>query len=205
MDYLMGLLTADGFQKRYTTKKGELHIAMTIELKDKDILDKISNIVGNKVNKRIRENKYTMYYMTIPYKFLGDLGKYFNKNRTGIYNYYKQCDCKIDFIRGLFDGDGGICERKRSKDGISYWSIYFVVNSQQKEIKKILDDFSQEYHFKFSIYFDVRGIGCYNYSISKQDEIKRFYQLIYANKPILYLERKYQKFLEVGYPKMETF
>lgn len=205
IDYIMGLLTADGYQKRYTTKSGDLHISMTIELKDKDILDKISKITNSNVNQRIRSNKYTLYYMTISYKFLENKGKYFNKKREGIYNYYKQCKNKIDFIRGLFDGDGGICKRTRSKDGLPYWSIYFVVNSQQEEIKQVLDDFAQEYNFKFSFYFDKRGIGCYNYNISKQKEIKRFYKLLYGNKPELYLERKYQKFLELGCPKMETF
>ena len=44
IDYIMGLLTADGSQKSYTTKSGDLHISMIIELKDKDILDKISKI-----------------------------------------------------------------------------------------------------------------------------------------------------------------
>lgn len=205
IDYIMGLLTADGSQKKNMTKDG-IHISMTLELKDKDILDKIADIIGNKkVNIRVRNNKYTMYYMTIPYKFLLDKGQYFNKNKTGIYSYYNQCNNKLDFIRGLFDGDGGICERKRSKDGKSYWSVYFVINSHQQEIKQILDDFSQTYNFKFSIYYDKRGVGCYNYNISKQSEIKRFYQLLYKNKPELFLDRKYQKFLESGCPKMETF
>ena len=204
IDYIMGLLTADGSQKRYITKSGDLHISMVIELKDKDILDKISQITNSKVNKRTRNN-YTHYYMTISYKFLKDKGRYFDKNRTGIYTYYQNCTNKLNFIRGLFDGDGGICKRNRSKDNLPYWSIYFVVNSQQKEIKQIIDDFSREYNFNFSIYFDKRGIGCYNYNISNQKEIKRFYELLYKNKPELYLERKYQKFLELGCPKMETF
>ena len=81
IDYIMGLLTADGSQKRYTTKSGDLHISMTIELKDKDILDKISKITNSNVNQRIRNNKYILYYMTISYKFLEDKGKYFNKHR----------------------------------------------------------------------------------------------------------------------------
>lgn len=204
IDYIMGLLTADGSQKRYTTKSGEIHISMAIELKDADILEKISKITNSIVHKRIR-GPYTQYYITISYKFLGDKGKYFDKNRTGIYNYYKKCENKLDFIRGLFDGDGGICQRSRSKDGLPYWSIYFVVNSKQEEIKQILDDFSQEYNFNFSIYFDKRGVGCYNYNISKKDEIERFYKLLYKNQPELYLERKYQMFLESGCPKMETF
>lgn len=204
IDYIMGLLAADGSQKRYITKSGDLHISMAIELKDKDILDKISQITNSKVNKRTRNN-YTHYYMTISYKFLEDKGRYFDKNRTGIYTYYQNCTNKLNFIRGLFDGDGGICKRNRSKDNLPYWSIYFVVNSQQKEIKQIIDDFSREYNFNFSIYFDKRGISCYNYNISNQKEIKRFYELLYKNKPKLYLERKYQKFLELGCPKMETF
>lgn len=201
-DYLMGLLTADGCQKKYTTTKGELHISMTIELKDKQILEDLSKEVKNKVNCRIR-GSYTHYYMHISYKYLEGNGQYFDKYRTGIYNYYKNCANKLDFIRGLFDGDGGICLRTTRQ--YKYWSIYFVVNSQQKEIKDILDDFAKTYNFVFSIYFDKRGLGCYNYNISKDSEIKRFYNLLYGNKPKFYLQRKYEKFLENGCPKMETF
>ena len=34
IDYLMGLLAADGWQRKTVTKNGELHIAMSIELKE---------------------------------------------------------------------------------------------------------------------------------------------------------------------------
>ena len=204
-EYLMGLLAADGSQKRYTTKSGEVHISMTLELKDREILSKITSFTGNEVHSRVRNNKYTLYYITIPYKYLGDKGKYFDKKRTGIFDYYQKCSNKLDFIRGLFDGDGGICKRQRSKDQKDYWSIYFVVNSTQQEIKDILDDFSKEFNFNFSIYYDKRGIGCYNYNISKKSEIERFYKMLYKNKPNLYLERKYLEFLNSGCPKMETF
>ena len=103
----------------------------------------------------------------------------------------------------MFDGDGGIC--KRTTRGYEYWSIYFVVNSTQNDIKLILDDWIKKNNFTFSVYKDTRGVVCYNYNLSKDSEIKRFYYLLYHEKPYLYLERKYQKFLENGCPKMETF
>lgn len=202
IDYLMGLLAADGWQRKTVTKNGELHIAMSIELKDRDILEKLSKEIGCKLNIRMR-NGTNMYYINIPYSFILEKGQYFSKTRENLYNYYSSCKNKNSFIRGLFDGDGGIC--KRITRGYEYWSIYFVVNSTQNDIKLILDDWIKKNNFTFSVYKDTRGIICYNYNLSKDSEIKRFYYLLYHEKPYLYLERKYQKFLENGCPKMETF
>ena len=70
--------------------------------------------------------------------------------------YYKNCENKTDFIRGLFDGDGTICKHNKTNGG----RIGMVISKQQPDIKKIFDNFCYEFSLKTSTYNDTRGSGC---------------------------------------------
>lgn len=204
--YLMGLLTADGWRRSHVLKTGKEVFYCGLELKDRQILEDLSKNLNCPIGHRKRGSS-ELFSINIPATKGSYYSEYLDKERTGIYKYYlnlSQAE-RTHFIRGFFDGDGGVCIRKRSKDRKPYISVYFVVSSSQQEIKSFLEHWLKENNFKFSIYHDQRGQGVYNYNLSKLSEVKRFYSLIYSNNPKYFLTRKYDIFVSYGFPKMETF
>lgn len=195
----MGFLTADGSASEDILLNGEKRYNVSLEITDKEILERICKKYNKELYYRhriIKGKERHFYKITYSREEAKHFGKYLMKGRPNIFEYYSSCN-KIDFIRGYFDGDGTIALRKNKQNAIG-----FSINSQCVDIIKILDDFANQYGFTLSKYFDKRGNGSWFYSINRADEIKKFYYLIYSNNPDLYLERKYKKFLQCGFPEL---
>jgi len=196
IDYIIGLMTSDGYTSKYVSKQGVISYRYSIELSDKQILEDISNLLNTKLfyRKRIIKNKEREFYrVQIPPNYLFDYIYCLNKDRSGIYNYYKNCNDKYDFIRGLFDGDGSVSYKTNSN---TLLRVGFSINSRCSDIKLVIDDFIKTNNLCGSTYLDKRGSGSYYISINSQENVYKFYNYIYQNNPELYLKRKYNKFTE---------
>lgn len=202
-DYLMGLMAADGWIRGHTTKEGKTRLYPGIEIKDKEILEKIASEFDGKISSRTR-GKTILYCLYIPTDFLPE-ANLLNTERKGILDFFQKLNEKeqANFIRGFFDGDGGVCIRYTKQ--YPYISVYFTIGSKKSELKKLLDYWLGKNNFNFSVYYDKRGAGAYNYNLSKKSEVERFYKIIYNNNPKFYLLRKYLIFVSYGFPRMETF
>lgn len=198
-DYIVGFLAADGSTYEEELLNGEKRYNISLEICDKEILEKICKKYNKELYYRTRiinKKQRDFYKITYNREESKDIGKYLVKGRPNIYEYYKRCN-KIDFIRGYFDGDGTIALRKNKQNVIG-----FSINSYSPDLLLILEDFANEYGFTLSKYFDKRGNGSWFITINRINEIEKFYNLIYSNNPELYLKRKYDKFLKCGFPKL---
>lgn len=181
----MGLLGADGYLIKYKDNIKYAEIESTEE-KLLTIISKEYNIELRYRNRNIK-NKLRHFWRV---RFKGIIPEnilpIFNKDREGLFEYYKSLNDfdKYDFILGLWDGDGSIC---KGKNGII--RITIVVNSKTPSIINIIEDFFTEKDIKFSKYFDKRGVGCYNYQIFSKDRVS-FLRLLYNNTELYSIERK---------------
>lgn len=170
----------------------------TIESVDMQILEDISKELNIRLNYReriITEKLRKFYGINIPHTFIGQDGKCLLKYRKGIYEYYLKSN-KNDFIRGLFDGDGSVSYCGTKVGG----RIGFSVNSNSPDIKMIIEDYCVLNNLTTNTYFDKRGNGSWYISINQQKDVNKFFNLIYSENPKLYIHRKYNKFLEIGFP-----
>lgn len=108
--YFLGLLYADGFNNR---KKRE--VVLQLSLQDKSILDKFSECLStNKPLGIVRSKRNNdMWKLTINSgrisKRLEELGCGYKKSLTLEYPTWMPDWLQRHFIRGYFDGDGGLC------------------------------------------------------------------------------------------------
>lgn len=173
-----------------------------IEIKDEQLIKDIATFLNVKYHSRTRviaNKERVLYSVSIP-RYVWELNKdCFRKGRVGILDVYKNSN-KNDFIRGMFDGDGTVCEMSNSNKLLR---IGISINAKQKEMLEIFESFCEDNNIKISIYFDKRGNGAYFISINKKEDVLKFFNLIYSNCGI-YLKRKYKVFTEHGFPNLVT-
>ena len=173
-----------------------------IEVKDEQLIKDIATFLKVSYHHRCRvtaNKERHLYSVSIPKYVWEDVKECFRKGRVGIFEVYKNSD-KNAFIRGMFDGDGTVCEMSNSNKLLR---IGISINAQQNEMLEIFKSFCQDNNIKTSLYFDKRGNGAYFISINKKEDILKFFNLIYSNCGI-YLKRKYEVFVEHGFPNLVT-
>lgn len=196
--YLLGILTADGFTGEYQTISGENTYNCDLEMAEEQIILDIANSLNKTVfyRERIIKNKLRRFWRvsfctndSIMIKY----GKYLIKGRPNIYDLYKGFSkaAKADFIRGLFDGDGSICQRKNGTSCIG-----FSINSACDGIREIIESFCSENGLSLSKYYDKRGSGSWYYSINAKNDKIKFAEIIYNNNGIC-LKRKKEAFKKI--------
>lgn len=194
ISYIIGLYQTDGnLYKNKKSNKGKSSIE--ISEKDIDILEKIQKIIPYKSNiiKRKRiiklKNKDYHFYSVNFYvcnvefrNFLYDNGVPYGK-KSKIIKPPKNIK-KIDYIRGLIDGDGSL---GFTKDNIPF--VGFVTESEY--IKDYLCNFIQDITGKnIKIINKNKRDNIYNLIITKEDAVI-FCEKIYYKKS-LSLNRKYE-------------
>ena len=190
--YLLGILTADGCAREHQAISGEKTYSCDLEMAEEQIILDIANarnktvfyrerIIKNKLRRFWKVSFYTNDFEMIKY------GKYLVKNRPNIFELYKSFSktAKIDFIRGLFDGDGSICQRKNGTSCIG-----FSINSACDGIRRIIEDFCLENGLSLSKYYDKRGNGSWYYSINAKTDKIKFAEIIYSNNGICLMRKK---------------
>lgn len=196
--YLLGILTADGCTREYQTISGQNTYSCDLEMAEEQIILDIAKslnkvvfyrerIIKNKLRKFWKVSFHTNDFEMIKY------GKYLIKGRPNIYELYKSFSktAKADFIRGLFDGDGSICQRKNGTSCIG-----FSINSTCNGIREIIEDFCTENNLSLSKYYDKRGNGSWYYSINPKNDKIKFANIIYKNDGVC-LQRKKDAFKKI--------
>ena len=197
MAYVLGFFTADG--NMIKNKRGAHFIS--IEVTDKDILEKIKKVIGSnhKIGVRAREfPEKDAYRLQIgSKKIFNDLIKLgLTPNKSKIIDLPRVPDKYFsDFVRGYFDGDGnvscGVYNRKDRKSKNYLFGSRFTSGSRiflESLLKKLKENEVAKGGF---IYNKKRGIDL----VFSTNDTKRLFKFMYRNtKNRLFLERKYDKF-----------
>lgn len=192
--YFLGFMYADG----YNNQKGN-YIAITLKDCDIDILEKINNLFKSEAPLRVRSHKNGNSYAYLQIsskKICSDLAKLGcpqNKGQIIRFPFWMNKALWSHFIRGYFDGDGGISTSKPVRGHTSY-RMNIVSNPDFIEdlnsvFKEILDTkyyILKSRKHKFTTQIRVEG----------NLAVKKLCDFIY-NDSHLHLNRKYLKYLEL--------
>ena len=186
--YLLGWIASDG----HIRNSG---ITIQINKKDIDILYILRDIIckTKEIPITIKEEFCSLgiHSKEIANDVANHLGICFGKKSHDV--KFPQLDndtLKWSFIRGVFDGDGSICEKKIKN--YTYLRSNISTNSEDMRLK--ITEFC--------------GIPCHN----SKDQIQfshystiDFLDKLYDNKTNLFLERKYNKYIELLQSKSSNF
>lgn len=204
--YILGVLASDG-----CVAKNQNQIYIELQRYDKELLEKINKEIENERPVKDYHNNSKDYDNSKLYFFSkqikDDLSLYnIIPNKTSYNNDFLQnIDDRyyIDFIRGLFDGDGFI----KWTGGSIQWQIDSTSLKTLNHIQEILKEMGVETKIVSSksenqiINYNVYRIYCYNYK-----NCYKLYQLFYTKENIIYLSRKKERFkkLLLKYKSHET-
>lgn len=191
--YILGLLAADGCN--YISEK---ETKVILELTDQDIINNISNIIQPSKKAIIKPFRYLIqdnkiinakstYRLVLQSKKISNdlinLGVSPKKSLNLKFPEIKE-DLINHFIRGFFDGDGGVYSYK-NKINISFVGGESFLKELQNVLIKHLNI------SKTKITKNSKS-NAYYFSFSAKDDIIKFYNWIYKD-AILYINRKKEK------------
>lgn len=191
MAYILGFLAADG-----CVRKNYNGIKITLARKDKELIEKIRNILmaNSPIKDTITSKGYDISTFEINSKIIkSDLAKYgIVPNKTFTFTFPTNLNKLYwrDFIRGYFDGDGTIC--------MSGKSLRFSICSAVKStLKQIIDFFEEEGISPVSIYErNNEGKNTLYYFQYSTNSVKKIYDILYYDN-CLCLKRKYEIYTEL--------
>lgn len=191
--YITGYLMADGHIK----SSGRTLVCRCKE-EDRIILDFIKNEIGpNRPISVYNNNSFPCAVLSITdNKICNDLLKYnIFPRKTGketLPNIPEEF--KGDYLRGLFDGDGCISVQKFVKDNkyLCTRNHWFICSSSKDFLEEVNNNLCNNLG-KIRL-----GKTCYGLHITNRKNIYIIYNLMYSFGSFR-LERKYNKFLELGF------
>lgn len=194
--YILGFLFTDG-----NIKKDESLIRLQLQKQDLEILEKIKKIlkINTKIQYDARPGKegYTLSWSST--KMVEDLAKYgIVPRKTYLTDKLPQVPdiFLIPFLRGLFDGDGGL---SISADFSTDVSLTFTSYHQLicEEFQSIIDKLiNKEKHNKINNHTGNDGSHRTVVSWRGRQQVLKILDLLYKNANF-YLDRKYQKYLKL--------
>lgn len=202
---MLGLLASDGFTEKHICKNGSASYYSIIELAENQIIKDICNKYNKEIHyrKRIIANKEREFWsVRFNNNEMKKYGMYLIVGRPNIKELYDSFTKKdqIEFIRGIFDGDGSICfypDGYYKSGKVIYRKVVgFSVNSSQPDMRKILLDFADEYDLVISEFFDKRNNGSWYISFNGQKSLECIYHLFFNEDHDIKNIRKYNKFRE---------
>lgn len=192
MAYILGLLGSDG-----CVAQNKNIVYIELQREDKPILEKINKILENErpiqdyTTGRGYENSKLYFYSK---EIKKDLAMYhIIPNKTYDSNYafpeLLKEEFYMDYIRGLFDGDGCI----KSSNHCVTWQIDTGCKDIAYKIQKYLASLGIEAKIAIlpKVHINLYRVYCYN-----QQNCKKIFSLLYKDTD-LYLQRKYNKFIEL--------
>ncbi len=200
MAYILGFLYADG--NIICTKRGTWF--WSLQVNDKDILEEIKKIIGSShviSKKKKYNNQKQSYRLQIGSKDmcedLTNLGLTPRKSKTILLPKLSGAYFP-DFLRGYFDGDGGVwVGSKNKKRNIENYTILSTFTSGSKKFLVSLKDTLSTFGLLGgSLVQKERG---FDLKYSVKDSLI-LYKIMYNDKGSLFLRRKKDKF--EGYMKM---
>ncbi len=196
MAYIMGFIAADG-----TIRKNSNSIKITVSRRDRELLEKIKEEVGIEVEVKDFTTNQGYDCSTLEWtdqKHKEDLAKYsivpektfILRPPTNLKREYW-----IDYIRGYFDGDGSIGNKKNS-NGRGNGSIRWQVCSAMKELLDWIVDFlNEEYGIpKVNVQTRVRNHEKPLYIVQYSSRASRMIYKVLYSESSLYLARKKEIF-----------
>lgn len=192
--YIYGLLGTDG--NLYLQDRNRGRITLEVNIKDKDIVEKLYNsIPQSSIKTRTRDTNFKDKYESISFinyqlDFRTELINfgYPTVDKTNTISIPKQDYSERDFWRGVIDGDGSIGITASNEPFISL--ITKSENLKQYYCKMLFDNFNIVKVISRNKRDDV-----YNIVVKNENAIK-LADFLYKDS-FIYLERKYQKYLEV--------
>lgn len=201
--YLAGMIWSDG---NLSFSKGGVP-KISIYSRDKEHIEKLYTVFGKDrkifISKNWQGNDgYMIYTSSVSdFEFLSKSNLIPNKSLiikepSGISHYSKY------FLLGFFDGDGSVSLSKRKSGFKKYISITFTTGSKHlknwiRNILTINDVASSEWIDSRCGKKEYTLNNIYTVSISsKKENIKKFFDFLYSDLSVPYMDRKYNKFLE---------
>lgn len=195
--YILGLLYADGYNNEERNT-----VTLSLAEKDKDILDKISNILagGRGLRSVTSENSkhQTQYILCIRNKKLSQslakVGVVQNKTFKIMPPLFLDDNLVSHFLRGYFDGDGCI-HISQSK----YIRYYFCIVGTEALCNWIKNFICKKLNINCSIKkrFKDRDNNIRALEFNGRLQCKKMFDFLYSNCN-LYMSRKYEVFKQVN-------
>jgi len=209
--YFLGFLYADGFNCKESN-----YIKIELAQKDKDILQKLVKLIYKenpehhiKEIKRVRKKKdiekiFYYSYFTINSKYmcqkLEELGSPQKKSLIIKFpEWLTNHELQRHFIRGYFDGDGGV-----KLTNVKTRSTTLKIISTKEFCQSMKDIISGATNINFGEpYNDVKDKNVYTINSSGNRQIAHFLDWLYMDASI-YLDRKYKLYQELLLKNIET-
>ena len=182
--YILGILYADGTNDEYG------HIALSLQERDIDILQKIQKEIGSneplnyREFSRVNEDWNNQWRMFINNKHISNaLSKYgVIKNKTFMVKYPMWLDDSLHshFIRGMIDGDGSI-----SQHYISLAGTYDICYTTGEILKNKCD-------IHYAIYANK---NIYTLMVHRKEDKVKVLSFLYKDAD-LFLDRKYNSYIQ---------
>lgn len=194
--YIFGLLMTDGCLELRERNRGK--ISLEISYNDRDIIDKLIKIVPKSIiTERTRQTNFKEEYHSITFNNFDLSFRTFliengfptadkTNNATIPINDYSE----IDFWRGVIDGDGSLGITKDNRPFIS-------LTTKSEQLKNFYCDFLYR---RFDITKNVKRNkrdNIYNILVFGRKAIEIAKLLYTSSKSELYINRKYQKAMEM--------
>ena len=190
MAYILGFWFADGHMGKY---KGSYVFGISQHKEDKYLLEKILKDMGSDYQLSY-DRKHSCYFKIASKTIYDNIIKLGGKERKSLDVKFPYVPKKYlpDFIRGLWDGDGSVYYAKY-KGHKTYRSTYVSASKDFLDtLYKVLKENIPHMSGHIQHYKKYHLI---NFSINDTVKLKKFiYSKYIENK--LFLERKYQRFLE---------
>jgi len=189
MAYVLGLIATDGCISRSGT------VALCIN--DRELLQKVKILMGSAHNIKYYGHQDGLYNFSFSrQKLVSDLNKlgvFPNKSLTIRFPDVPDAFL-IDFIRGVFDGDGSVFFDKRSEN----YPIRTKFVSSSKEFIKKLELALRKFGMPERIIYEqpTKNAISYMFKYGHKDSEKLFAAMYKDAQNGLFLERKYKKFLD---------
>lgn len=183
--YFLGLIIADGCVCKGKENQQQ-RLTITLRKDDAYLLQAFLNEVGSQ-NKLIDHVGRTTAHICLASDIMcNDLAKYGVVPRKTFQTYLPIIDDKLmpHLIRGYFDGNGCIYKYKGIKNKVVFYGTHRICSDIQ-------DYLVDRLNIRRTKIFDKPTVSMY--TISRQEDIKKFYDYIYTDANI-YMIRKKEKF-----------
>src|SRR3989338_1486091 len=188
MSYVLGFILADGCIIKGTYKGYSDSLKFGVQLKDRDVLEKIKYELKSKHKLSVTKTKNAVSFSISSQKIVDDLKNLGIIYRKSLKEIVPTVPTKYvkDFIRGVVDGDGSIQLDKRNYPALS-------VAGGGKTLRFIQDHFFSKFKLYFGLYKGTysKNAQKYLYGINyRTNSAKTLINYLYTNSK-LYLNRKY--------------
>lgn len=194
--YFLGFLYAAG-----CNHKDVNYISLSLDISDREILEKLVVLIYKekplchvKISDRTKEKKGITSYFTINSKHickqLEKLGCMQAKTFLIEYPNWMPEDLHRHFIRGYFDGDGGLNINTKKWQGSS-----LKITSTHQFITRIKELIESQIDIHFS-YYKAKNSDVYDIAISGDRTVRNMLEWMYDHATI-YMKRKYDLYLKL--------